>query len=142
MKIFLIPLSITFLNPKIILGFLFSTKNSLTQRVKCEKLNLLQKIVGNLFPKIVHEWNGHLEVLSCSQIKENSRQYLLLRTNLVPRAFPSKIGWGGKRPHPIFEEKPWGRGCAQIFYRKPSLCAPALRQYDNYGIVFKLFLFV
>ena len=142
MKIFLIPLSITFLNPKIILGFLFSTKNSLTQRVKCEKLNLLQKIVGNLFPKIVHEWKGYLEILSCPQIKENSRQYLLLRTNLVPRAFPSKIGWGGKRPHPIFEGKALGtqgRGRVQIFYRKPSLIAPALRQYDNYGIVIKLF---
>ena len=38
-RIFLIPLSITFLNPKI-LGFLFSTKNSLTVwGVKCEKLN-------------------------------------------------------------------------------------------------------
>ena len=32
---FLIPLSITFLNPKI-LGFLFSTKNSLTWEEKCE----------------------------------------------------------------------------------------------------------
>ena len=30
MRLFLISLSITFLNPKIILGFLFSTKNSLT----------------------------------------------------------------------------------------------------------------
>ena len=29
-KIFLIPLSITFLNPEIILDFLFSTKNGLT----------------------------------------------------------------------------------------------------------------
>ena len=63
-KIFLIPLSITFLNPEIILDFLFSTKNGLTLGVKCEKLNLLQKIVGNLFPKIVHEWNGHLEIFS------------------------------------------------------------------------------
>ena len=36
--IFLIPLSITFLNPRI-LGFLFWTKNSLTWTVKCEKFN-------------------------------------------------------------------------------------------------------
>ena len=36
---FLIPLSIAFFNSKI-LGFLFSTKNSLTWAVKCEKLNL------------------------------------------------------------------------------------------------------
>ena len=32
---FLIPLSITFLNPKI-LGFVFPTENSLTWEVKCE----------------------------------------------------------------------------------------------------------
>ena len=38
-RIFLIPLSITFLNPKI-LSFLFSTKNSLTAwEVKCEKIS-------------------------------------------------------------------------------------------------------
>ena len=36
--IFLFPLSITFLNPKS-LGFLFSTKNSLTWEAKCEKFN-------------------------------------------------------------------------------------------------------
>ena len=29
--------------------------------------------------KIVHEWNGHLEIFSCPQVIENSRQYLLLR---------------------------------------------------------------
>ena len=39
MRIFLIPLSIAFFNPKIV-GFLFSTINSLTWGVKCEKLNL------------------------------------------------------------------------------------------------------
>ena len=38
MRIFLIPLSITFLNP-IILGFLFPTKNILTWGVKSDKLN-------------------------------------------------------------------------------------------------------
>ena len=38
-RIFLIPLSVTFLNPKI-LGFLCSKKNSLTWGVKCEKSNL------------------------------------------------------------------------------------------------------
>ena len=37
-KNFLIPLSITFFNPKI-LGFLFPTKNSLTWDAKCEKSN-------------------------------------------------------------------------------------------------------
>jgi len=38
-RIFLIPLSVTFVNPKI-LGFLSCTKNSLTWAVKCEKVNL------------------------------------------------------------------------------------------------------
>ena len=32
---FLVPLAVTYLNPKI-LGFLFSTKNSLTCEVRCE----------------------------------------------------------------------------------------------------------
>ena len=38
MRIFLIPLFITFFNSKIV-GFLFSTKNGLTLVVKCEKFN-------------------------------------------------------------------------------------------------------
>ena len=29
--------------------------------------------------KIVHEWNGHLEIFSRPQIIKNSRQYLLLK---------------------------------------------------------------
>ena len=33
--------------------------------------------------KIVHEWNGHLEIFSCLQVNENSRQYLLLRTDIL-----------------------------------------------------------
>ena len=33
--------------------------------------------------KIVHEWNGHLQILSCPQVIENSRQYLLLRTDIL-----------------------------------------------------------
>ena len=50
MIIFLIPLSIIFSNPKV-LGFLFSTKNSLTLEVKCEKINF-KKTVGNLLDKL------------------------------------------------------------------------------------------
>ena len=38
MGIFLIPISIIFFNPKILV-FLFYTKNSLTQEVKCEKVS-------------------------------------------------------------------------------------------------------
>ena len=54
-------------------------KNSITWGVKCEKKKL-QKIVENLLhevSKIVHEWNGHLEICSRRQAIENSRHYLL-----------------------------------------------------------------
>ena len=47
---FLIPLSITFLNPKIV-GFLFSMEKSLTWEVKWE-IKLQQKIVGNVLDKL------------------------------------------------------------------------------------------
>ena len=33
--------------------------------------------------KIVHEWNGHLEIFSRPQVIENSRQYLLLQTDIL-----------------------------------------------------------
>ena len=46
---FLIPLYIACLSPKI-LSFLFTTKNSLTWGVKCEKSD--QKIVGDLLEKL------------------------------------------------------------------------------------------
>ena len=32
--------------------------------------------------KIVHEWNGHLEIFSLPQAIENSRQFLPLRTDI------------------------------------------------------------
>ena len=35
--------------------------------------------------KIVHEWNVHLEILSRPQAKENSRQCLLLRTDIIQK---------------------------------------------------------
>ena len=57
MRIFLIPLAITFLCPERGLGFVFSKKNSLNWGVKCMKF-ILQKIVGNLLElasKTVHE---------------------------------------------------------------------------------------
>ena len=47
----------------------------------------LQKIVGNLlemFPiYIARERNGHLEISSRPEVIENSRQYLLLRTDIL-----------------------------------------------------------
>ena len=53
--------------------FPFYYENSITWGVKCEKL------------KIVHEWNGHIEIFSRPQIIENSRQYLLLRTDILQK---------------------------------------------------------
>ena len=53
MRIFVIPLSITFLNLKI-LGLLFPTKNSLTWGMKCENR---RKFLGKA-SKIIGEWNG------------------------------------------------------------------------------------
>ena len=35
--------------------------------------------------KIVHEWNGHLEIFSRPQVKENSRQNLLPRTDILQK---------------------------------------------------------
>ena len=41
----------------------------------------LQKIVGNILDilasKIVHEWNGHLEIFSLPQAIAKTRQFLL-----------------------------------------------------------------
>ena len=33
--------------------------------------------------KIVHEWNGHLEIFSLPQALKSSRQFLLLRTDFT-----------------------------------------------------------
>ena len=38
-----------------------------------------------LASKFVREWNGHLEIFSLLQVIENSRQYLLLRTDIFDR---------------------------------------------------------
>ena len=48
------------------------------------------KIVGNLLNKrrklyMNHEWNSHLEIFSGPEVRENSRQYLLLRTEILHR---------------------------------------------------------
>ena len=81
----MIPLSITFLNPKI-LGFLFPTKNSLTWGVKCEnETSENRREFIKLASKFVREWNGHLEIFSLPQVIENSRQYLLLRTDILQK---------------------------------------------------------
>ena len=55
----------------------------------CEMWKIkLQKIIGNFFrqsSKVVHEWNGHLEIFICPQVLENSRQYLLVRTGILQK---------------------------------------------------------
>ena len=48
-------------------------------------LGRLQKIVRNFFSKIVPEWNTCLEIFSRIQVIENSRQYLLLRTDILQK---------------------------------------------------------
>ena len=48
----------------------------------------LQKMVGNLLDqlrKLYMSWNGNLEILSRPHVIENSRQYLLLRTDILQR---------------------------------------------------------
>ena len=55
---FLIPLSITFLNPKI-LGFLFFYEKSLTWKVKCENYTSeSRREYIRQASKTAHEWNG------------------------------------------------------------------------------------
>ena len=48
----------------------------------------LQKIVGSLLDISVEncicEWNDHLEIFSHPQAIENFRQFLLVRTDIVP----------------------------------------------------------
>ena len=34
---------------------------------------------------MVHEWNGHLQIFSRPQVIQNSRQYLVLRTDILPK---------------------------------------------------------
>ena len=54
----------------------------------CEMWKIkLRKIIGNLLKgsKVVHEWNGHLEIFICPQVIVNSRQYLLVRTGILQK---------------------------------------------------------
>ena len=61
-----------------------SAKNSLRWRVKCQKLSSENRTEFiRQASKIIHKWKGHLEILSLRQGKENSRQFLLLRTDIA-----------------------------------------------------------
>ena len=64
--------------------FPFSNKNSVRWVVKCEKLNLenCREFIRYL-SKIEHEWNVHLDIFSCPHTKENSRQNVPLRTDIL-----------------------------------------------------------
>ena len=44
--------------------------------------------------KIVHEWNGNLEIFSRPQVIENSRQYLLLRTTSLQKTVVGCLCYG------------------------------------------------
>ena len=53
--------------------------------MKCEKMEL-QKIIENLLDKLRnYQWNGHLEIFSCPQVIENSKQYLLVQTDILQK---------------------------------------------------------
>ena len=87
MRILLIPFFITFLNPKI-LGFLFSTKNSPTRGVKCEKSNYRKsQAIYQIGFENCTLWYSHLEIFVFSRPKviEESRQYLPLQTDILQK---------------------------------------------------------
>ena len=50
--------------------------------------------------KIVLEWNGHLEIFTRPQVTENSRQYLLLQTDILQKTV---VGY----PCLIFPKRAW-----------------------------------
>ena len=55
------------------------------------ELGHLQKIVGHFFSKIVPEWNTCLEIFNRIQVIENSRQYLLLRTDILQKTVVGRV---------------------------------------------------
>jgi len=64
------------------LGFLF--RRNLIWRVKYDKSR--ENVEKLSFRKsIVHEWKGRLEIFSRPQVKEISRQYMLLRTDILQK---------------------------------------------------------
>ena len=66
--------------------FPFFTKNSLTWELQCGKLYFRKSWEFIRYAsKIVHEWNGDLETVSRPRVSENSRQFLLLRTDTLQK---------------------------------------------------------
>ena len=62
--------------------------------------------------KIVHERNGHLEIFRCPQEIEDSRQYLLLRADVLQKSVVGcpcgKSRLPGKRRYVCRSRKCWG----------------------------------
>ena len=85
-KIFLIPLSITSFESES-LRFRFSTKNSifLGEWNVANWASENRRVFIRKVSKIVHEWNGYREIFSRPQVIENSRQYLLLRKDILQK---------------------------------------------------------
>ena len=80
----------------------------------------LQKIVGNLMDKLrkLHKWNGHLEILSLPQGIENSRQFLLLRTDISrKRVFgcPCMVPEVSISARELIVITNWSKGNAELF---------------------------
>ena len=60
------------------------------------------------------------ESVKCLLVESGILGFGIRQTNLVPRAFPLKNGWGRKRdlfPTNFLREKPWGRGCRNTAQR-------------------------
>ena len=52
-------------------------------------------------------------------------------TNLVPRAFPLKNGWGGRPTH-ILREKPWGQGCRLTWDLQAGIVLDHQANYESF----------
>ena len=60
-------------------AYRYDQTNIQPRGLECEKLNL------DKLRKIVHDWNGHLGIVSRPRVIENSRQFLLLRTDILQK---------------------------------------------------------
>ena len=84
-RVFLIPPSIACLDPKI-LGFLFLRKTGKLGYWNAKNWTLEnRREFIRYVTQIAHEWNGHLEIFSLPLAIENSRQFLLLRTDILQK---------------------------------------------------------
>ena len=79
----MIPLSITFFNPKILV-FLLSTKHILTWEVECGN-NHRREFIRYKLQKLYMNGTVSLEIFSRHQVIENFRKYLLLRTDILQK---------------------------------------------------------